>query len=126
MAALWHPVVRDRAAIGVLAIAWREPVAGVSLRLSALIDLLGAEAAVAIGRADLLGRLEQMARTDDLTALPNRRAWEQELPRELARAWREDRKICVAFTPKINEWQDRRTIEIEVNDFQAGPVARLG
>jgi single-stranded-DNA-specific exonuclease len=37
-----------------------------------------------------------------------------------------DRQCCVAFTPKINEWQDRRTIEIEVNDFQAGPVARLG
>ncbi len=97
VAALWHPVVRDRAAIGVLAIAWREPLAGVSLRLSALIDLLGAEAAVAIGRADLLGTLEQMARTDDLTSLPNRRAWEQELPRELARAWREDRKLCVAM-----------------------------
>ena len=97
VAALWHPVVRDRAAIGVLAIAWREPVAGVSLRLSALVDLLGAEAAVAIGRADLLGRLEQLARTDELTSLPNRRAWEQELPRELARAWREDRRLCVAM-----------------------------
>ena len=31
-----------------------------------------------------------------------------------------------AFTPKVNEWQGRRTIEIEVNDFQPGMVAKLG
>jgi diguanylate cyclase (GGDEF)-like protein/PAS domain S-box-containing protein len=97
LAALWHPVVRDRAAIGVLAVAWREEITGVSLRLSSLIDLLAAEAAVAIGRADLFGRLEQMARTDDLTGLPNRRAWQEQLPTELARSWREDRSLCVAM-----------------------------
>jgi diguanylate cyclase (GGDEF)-like protein/PAS domain S-box-containing protein len=97
LAALWHPVIRDKAAIGVLAVAWREEITGVSLRLSSLIDLLAAEAAVAIGRADLFGRLEQMARTDDLTGLPNRRAWEEQLPTELARAWREERPLCVAM-----------------------------
>jgi diguanylate cyclase (GGDEF)-like protein/PAS domain S-box-containing protein len=96
-AVLWHPVIRDRAAIGVLAIAWRGDIAGVSLRLSTLIELLGAEAAVAIGRADLLGQLEHMARTDDLTGLPNRRHWEEELPRELARGARERTPLCVAM-----------------------------
>ena len=94
---LWHPVVRGRGAIGVLAIGWREPVAGVSLRLSTMIDLLGAEAAVAISRADLLGQLEHLARTDSLTGLPNRRHWEQQLPRELARADRDDVRLCVAM-----------------------------
>ena len=34
--------------------------------------------------------------------------------------------VCVAFTPRINEWQDRRTIEIEVIDFQASSRAELG
>jgi diguanylate cyclase (GGDEF)-like protein/PAS domain S-box-containing protein len=96
-AVLWHPVIRERAAIGVMAIAWHEEVAGVSLRVSGLIDLLGAEAAVAIGRADLLGQLEHLARTDGLTGLPNRRHWEHELPRELARAWRGEQKLCVAM-----------------------------
>jgi diguanylate cyclase (GGDEF)-like protein len=96
-AILWHPVIRDRSALGVLAIAWHEPVDGVSLRLSALIQLLGAEAAVAIGRADLLGRLQHMARTDDLTGLPNRRHWEEQLPRELARASRGSQPVCVAM-----------------------------
>ena len=37
-----------------------------------------------------------------------------------------DRKVCVAFTPRINEWQGNRTIELEVVDFQPGPVAKLG
>jgi single-stranded-DNA-specific exonuclease len=37
-----------------------------------------------------------------------------------------DRKCCLAFTPKVNEWQGNRTIELEVCDFQAGGVARLG
>jgi single-stranded-DNA-specific exonuclease len=35
-------------------------------------------------------------------------------------------KCCVVFTPKINEWQGRRTVEMEVKDFQAGGRARLG
>jgi diguanylate cyclase (GGDEF)-like protein/PAS domain S-box-containing protein len=96
-AILWHPVIRDRSALGVLAIAWQEPIDGVPLRLSALIQLLGAEAAVAIGRADLLGRLQHMARTDDLTGLPNRRHWEEQLPRELARSTRESQPVCVAM-----------------------------
>ena len=109
-AVLWHPVVRDRAAIGVLAIAWREEVAGISLRLSTMIDLLGAEAAVAIGRADLLGQLEHMARTDALTGLPNRRHWEQQLPRELSRAWRDQHPICVAMLDldHFKAYNDRR------------------
>jgi diguanylate cyclase (GGDEF)-like protein/PAS domain S-box-containing protein len=109
-AVLWHPVIRDRAAIGVLAIAWREETAGVSLRLSAMIDLLGAEAAVAIGRADLLGQLEHLARTDSLTGLPNRRHWEQQLPRELARSWRDEQPICVAMLDldHFKQYNDRR------------------
>jgi len=32
---------------------------------------------------------------------------------------------CLAFTPKINEWQGRRSVDLEVRDFQAGACARL-
>jgi len=39
-------------------------------------------------RDELLRRVEAMARTDELTGLANRRAWEEELRRELARATR--------------------------------------
>ncbi len=32
---------------------------------------------------------------------------------------------CLAFTPKINEWQGRRSVDLHVTDFQAGAEARL-
>jgi single-stranded-DNA-specific exonuclease len=35
-------------------------------------------------------------------------------------------RCCLAFTPRINEWQGYRSIELEVVDFQPGPRARLG
>ena len=50
--------------------------------------MLAAETAMALERSDLLARLEEVARTDELTGLLNRRAWEEQLPREMARARR--------------------------------------
>jgi diguanylate cyclase len=41
-------------------------------------------------------RLEHMALTDQVTGLPNRRAWEQALTRELAQAARDAHPVCVA------------------------------
>ena len=46
---------------------------------------------------DRAARLEAAVRIDHLTGLPNRRAWEETLPRELARALREERPVCVAM-----------------------------
>jgi single-stranded-DNA-specific exonuclease len=34
-------------------------------------------------------------------------------------------RCCLAFTPKVNEWQGRRSVDLVVTDFQAGPEARL-
>jgi single-stranded-DNA-specific exonuclease len=34
-------------------------------------------------------------------------------------------QCCLVFTPRVNEWQGFRRVEIEVLDFQAGPRARL-
>jgi diguanylate cyclase (GGDEF)-like protein/PAS domain S-box-containing protein len=48
-------------------------------------------------REHLLHRVEAMARTDELTGLANRRAWDEELRRELARAGRSDQRVCVVM-----------------------------
>jgi hypothetical protein len=37
-----------------------------------------------------------------------------------------ERRVCLAATPKINEWNGYRSVELEVVDFQAGSVAVLG
>ena len=51
--------------------------------------------AVEISR--LVSRLEGLARTDPLTGVPNRRVWEEELPRELERARRMGTGLCLAM-----------------------------
>jgi diguanylate cyclase (GGDEF)-like protein len=110
VSALWQPVLRNGVPIGVLTLAWDRRVAEVSERVRSLMGLLAAETAVAIERADLLARLEAVARTDDLTGLANRRAWDEHLPRELARARREERPVCVAMLDldRFKEYNDQR------------------
>jgi diguanylate cyclase (GGDEF)-like protein/PAS domain S-box-containing protein len=110
VSALWQPVVRNGVPIGVLTLAWEERVADPGERVRSLMGLLAAEAAVAIERADLLARLETVARTDDLTGLANRRAWEEHLPRELSRAHRDGRPLCVAMLDldHFKEYNDER------------------
>ena len=61
------------------------------------MGVIAAEAAVAIERAALLDRLERMARTDELTGLTNRRAWDQEVAREVSRAEREQAPLAIAM-----------------------------
>jgi diguanylate cyclase (GGDEF)-like protein len=94
---LWEPVLRNDEPTAVLAIGWAEPVEGLSDSVAAVLALLAGEAGAAMERAHLLSRLEAVARTDDLTGLRNRRAWEEELPRELARAERDGGPLSVAM-----------------------------
>lgn len=55
-------------------------------------DLLG----IVEQRQALHQRLAELALTDQLTGLPNRRAWQEGLDRELSRAGRESHPLCVA------------------------------
>jgi diguanylate cyclase (GGDEF)-like protein/PAS domain S-box-containing protein len=48
-------------------------------------------------RDGLIARIGQLARTDELTGLANRRRWHEELDRELARARRASGSVCVAM-----------------------------
>jgi len=97
-AALWQPVLRDKGtAVGVLAVYWRESLEQLGGETRRAVRLLALEAAIAIERGELLGRLEVAARTDDLTGLLNRRAWDEELGRELSRADRDGGALCVAI-----------------------------
>ncbi len=51
-----------------------------------------------VRQRELLGaRLQLAARTDALTGLPNRRAWDEELEREITHAGRTETPLCVAL-----------------------------
>jgi diguanylate cyclase (GGDEF)-like protein len=105
----FQPVVGESDAIGVLALGWTEPAEPLSERVAGGVRTLAAETAIALERAALLERLQQSARTDELTGLPNRRAWEEQLPRELARARRERQSICVVMLDldRFKDFNDR-------------------
>lgn len=94
----WQPFAAGgRTSVAVLALAWDRPSDMSPIRLSHLMAHVAAEAMAAFERADLLTQLEALARTDALTGLPNRRAINEDLPRELERARREGRSLCVAI-----------------------------
>jgi diguanylate cyclase (GGDEF)-like protein len=91
-AVLFEPVHRGEEAVGVLVVGWREPPSD-QRRATGLVRLLASEAAFVIERADLLGRLTEIALTDALTGLPNRRAWDK----RLEQAIRDAEPVCVAI-----------------------------
>ena len=80
-----------------LLVSWNTPRAALSEREVELLRLLAAEAAITIQRTDLMAQLQSTARTDALTGLPNRRVWDEDLERELARARRHGGKLCLAM-----------------------------
>jgi diguanylate cyclase (GGDEF)-like protein len=92
----FEPVLRNEETVAVLVVGWDRVVDG-SGRIAASMRMLSAETAMALERSDLLAKLEEVARTDDLTGLLNRRAWEEQLPREMARARRNSDPLCVAM-----------------------------
>jgi len=92
----FEPVLRNEETVAVLVVGWNHQVDGHG-RIAASLRMLAAETAMALERSDLLARLKESARTDDLTGLLNRRAWEEQLPREMARARRQSDPLCVAM-----------------------------
>ncbi|MFZ0041340.1 MAG: diguanylate cyclase [Solirubrobacteraceae bacterium] len=96
-AALWRPIVREAQSVAVLELEWSDPVILEDRGMPVLTELLAVEAAVTLERVELIGELEAIARTDELTGLPNRRAWEEQLPREVMRADRSEAPLSVAM-----------------------------
>ena len=92
-----RPVHRDGRIVGVLCLAWRERREVLPVGDYDLVAVLADEAARAIERDHHVALLARQARTDELTALPNRRAWNEAVTTEMARAQRTGQPLCVAL-----------------------------
>ena len=65
--------------------------------MEALTTQIGRFLTILAERSHLVDRLHRLSLTDELTNLPNRRAWNEGLERELARARRGGEQVCVAM-----------------------------
>jgi diguanylate cyclase (GGDEF)-like protein len=92
----WLPVVRDGHSVAVLGVAWGWVIRGLGDRDASAAAFFAVEAGVVINRAEAVDELQRQVRTDSLTGVRNRRAWDEELPRYMARAARAGHDLCVA------------------------------
>ena len=96
-AVLFQPVTRGGRRMAVLVVGFYEPIPRVPAPALYMVELLAAEIGAAIDRADLVALLATQARTDPLTGAANRRSWDEEIDRELARARRTGDPLTVAL-----------------------------
>lgn len=108
---LWHPIPGRDGQLGVLAIAWTERVKRLPETLPAVLEALAGEAAGVIERTTLILKLESVEKGDPVTGLPNERAWEEEVPRELSRARRQGSDLSVVI--------------LDLGDFEPGADGQL-
>ncbi|MET0816273.1 MAG: diguanylate cyclase, partial [Solirubrobacteraceae bacterium] len=94
--ALFEPVLRDGQVSGVLIVVWQLPIESVPDGTAGMLRLLAGQAAVAIEHAGLRARMETLTLTDELTGVATRRVFDDELPRELARARRGESPVAIA------------------------------
>jgi diguanylate cyclase (GGDEF)-like protein len=93
--AVFEPVLRDGDVAGVLIVVWQVPLEELPDAPAGVLRLLAAQAAVAIEHATLRSRMGALALSDSLTGLVTRRVWEEEVPRELARARRAESPLAL-------------------------------
>jgi diguanylate cyclase (GGDEF)-like protein len=94
---LHQPVKRGTTAAALVTIGWSDPRGRPPTSARQAVELVAAEAAVAIERADLVERVTRLARHDELTGLANRRNWDEHLVMEMSRADRTGSCLCVAI-----------------------------
>ena len=97
VAVLFQPVIRDGRPTAVLVVGFRESRPQVPALALDMVELVAAEIAAAIDRADLLALFAAQARTDPLTGAANRRSWDEEMERAVARTRRTAEPLTVAL-----------------------------
>jgi diguanylate cyclase (GGDEF)-like protein/PAS domain S-box-containing protein len=97
MSMYFRPISDAAGVRAVLVLLWTPSIAEVPADAEPVLDVLAAEAAMAMQRSQLLEQLAELSRTDELTGLPNRRAWEELLDREMRVARRTGLPLSVVM-----------------------------
>jgi diguanylate cyclase (GGDEF)-like protein len=84
--------MRGKMSLGVIAVGWPDAIR-IDGPQATVVALLAHEAAAVIDRADAMTDLDDEARTDSLTGLPNRRAWDAGLQRAMS----ESKQLVIAI-----------------------------
>ncbi len=92
----WQPVHHAGRVVAALAVLWAEPVPQLPERVRHAVQLLADEAAVGLQQEALRVELEVLARSDPLTGLANRRAWDDRVADLMATARRSHEPLVVA------------------------------
>jgi diguanylate cyclase (GGDEF)-like protein len=92
-----RPVRHGSRVVGVLVLGWSQRHPALAPDREQVVAMLAKEAARAIERDAHHAVLQRQARTDELTALPNRRAWDEAVEQEMARSQRTGEPLCVAL-----------------------------
>lgn len=99
-AAVGMPLLVDGAVRGVIEYFTRDPrdpAPDLLEMMEVLASQIGRFLKILSDRAEMVGRLQVLSLTDELTGLPNRRAWNEGVECELARAERNDEPLCLAL-----------------------------
>jgi len=98
-ALLCQPVTRHGRTTAVLVVGLNESHQHAPAPALYLVELLAAEIGTAIDRANLVALLAAQSRRDSLTGAANRRSWDEEMNRELARAYRSGSSTLTTSRP---------------------------
>ncbi|MBT0767562.1 diguanylate cyclase [Kineosporia sp. J2-2] len=93
---LYQPVLSGGEVIALLSVSWGQDVTELTDRRVQAVALLADEAAFALEHDALLRRYEDLAGTDQLTGLPNRRSWDERLSVLIAAARRNGDPFVIA------------------------------
>jgi diguanylate cyclase (GGDEF)-like protein/PAS domain S-box-containing protein len=91
-----RPVLRGDAVLGTLRVSWPAAAGAPGEGPLSVVELLAAELGAVLEQQRLLEQLRDLARTDPLTGLANRRLWDERVAVELVRAQRYDRPLCIS------------------------------
>jgi diguanylate cyclase (GGDEF)-like protein/PAS domain S-box-containing protein len=106
---LWQPVLQGDQPVGVIVVKWAFRIDRMPVWTFDAVRLLADETAVALAKDATRAELQRLARTDPLTGLPNRRAWDDQLAvlGEVAAVRRQPLVVAMVDLDHFKRFNDR-------------------